>query len=208
MTTGPHVRFTLENCGDTASQTSFVTDIYVNGTRADTIEVSNPIAPHSAIGILSSLANLVSTGSCNPATVRVVVDSQNVVQDSNRANNDQTSTVTPQCPDLAMTGIWRHWLDDLHTQFEIRYTVANLGNAPIPHSVLIRAWGVPSPGIPGDLPVNYEEGLDSLSPGESRNFQIHQAFLKGDSVQLKIYVDYGDTIAEPNKVNNLMSGTY
>jgi subtilase family serine protease len=202
------VRFTLENCGDTASQTPFVTDIYINGTRADTIEIPNAIQPHSAMGIVSSLANLASTGSCNSASVRVVVDSQNKVQDSNPANNDQTAQITPPCPDLAVTSIWRHWLDDLHTQFEIRYTVANLGNAPIPHPVRIHGWGVPSPGIPPDLPVNYEEMLNSLSPGESRDFQIHQAFWKGDSVELKIAVDADDTIAEPNKTNNLMSGTY
>src|SRR5947209_2619837 len=103
---GTYVRFTLENCGDTASQTAFVTDVYLNGTRADTIKVANALPPRSATGIISSLANFASVGTCSTTNVRIVVDSQNVVQDSNLANNDQTAQVTPPCPDLAVTGIW------------------------------------------------------------------------------------------------------
>lgn len=205
---GTYVRFVVENCGDTASQTAFVVDVYLNGTRADTIKVGNSLAPRSAMGITSSLANFAAVGTCSAASVRVVVDSQNAVQDSNRANNDQTSQVTPPCPDLAITGVWRHWLDDLHTQFEIRYKVSNLGNAPLLKAVPIHGWGDPTPGIPPDFPVNYEDTLSSLAPGESRKFQIHQAFLKGDSVDLKIAIDPYNTVAESNKANNQASGRY
>lgn len=205
---GTYVRFVVENCGDTASQTAFVVDVYLNGTRADTIKVGNSLAPRSAMGITSSLANFAAVGTCSAASVRVVVDSQNAVQDSNRANNDQTSQVTPPCPDLAITGVWRHWLDNLHTQFEIRYKVSNLGNAPLLKPVPIHGWGDPTPGIPPDFPVNYEETLSSLAPGESRKFQIHQAFLKGDSVDLKIAIDPYNTVAESNKANNQASGRY
>jgi hypothetical protein len=47
-----------------------------------------------------------------------------------------------------------------------------------------------------------------LGPGQSRDFQIHQVFWGVDQVALKVYADFGDTIAEPNKANNLKSGTY
>jgi subtilase family serine protease len=56
--------------------------------------------------------------------------------------------------------------------------------------------------------VNWEDTLSSLAPGETRKFQIHQAFLKGDSVDLKIAVDPYNTVAESNKDNNLASGKY
>ena len=205
---GPYPRFALENCGDTAATTPFVVDVYVNGTRADTIKIENPVQPQSAIAVTSSLANLNAAKTCSVVAVRVVVDSEDVIQDSNRANNDQTAQVTPPCPDLAVTGIWRHWLDNLHTQFEIRYKVANLGSAPLPHAVTIHAWGGPNPGIPPDLPIAWFDTLASLTPGEERTLQIHQAFWKGETVGLTIAVDPDNTIAEPNKNNNSMSGNY
>jgi hypothetical protein len=65
-----------------------VIDVYLNGTRADTIKVENPISPRSAIAITSSLANLNATRTCAAVAVRVVVDSENVLADGNRTNNE------------------------------------------------------------------------------------------------------------------------
>lgn len=192
------------NCGTTATPAPFDVDVYVNGVQVITRQFGGLAAGKNA-----TEAATVPEMDCKPTGVQVVVDPQQLVNDVNRNNNQLQRQSTPPCPDLVVTDIKQHWINDWHTQWEVGYTIVNQGSAPMSHSVSVRGWGGPV-GVAGvfEFPLMLETVLDPLAPGQSKsNVITGQWFTPLDTVMVKLLADSDHTLKEPNKDNNYAEKT-
>ena len=196
------VAFTMTNAGRSPVTQPFVSDIYVNGVRKDTYK-HNPQPALSDVAVVSTLAR---SDSCGPITIKIVSDAQQVVTEANEANNVQSATITPKCPDLAVAEIKQDW-QDLNTRYRIQIKVVNQGNAPMARGVIARAWGGPTGEVSGlDVgawPIRTVVDVKPLAPGETTTFHVGDTFLGTDAVMVKVYLDFYHQIIEKRVDNNL-----
>jgi subtilase family serine protease len=201
-----HVGYTMMNAGRSAVPQPFVADIYVNGVRRDTYKHTAQGA-QSRVPVVSALARV---DSCGPVVIKVVADAQQVIAEANEANNAPAVTITPRCPDLAITSIKQDW-QDANTRYRIQVTVQNQGNLAVPKKVQIRGWGGPE-GELGNLdptawPIFTDSELDPLAPGQSSSFHVGGVYLGTTTVLVKIALDADHTIQEKRTDNNYASKT-
>lgn len=201
------IAFTMTNAGRSAVTQPFVSDIYINGARKDTYK-------HPAQGAQSDVpvvSNLARVDSCGPVSIMIVSDAQQVVAEANEANNTKTTTLTPKCPDLAVTEIKQDW-QDLNTRYRIQVRVVNLGNAPMSRSVIARAWGGPTGELSGlDVgawPIFNEIEVTPLAPNQATTFHVGGTFLGTDAVAVRLYLDFFHQIVEKRVDNNLGTKTF
>lgn len=201
------IAFTMTNAGRSPVTQPFVSDIFINGVRKDTYK-HPPQAAQSDVSVVSTLARI---DSCGTVSIRIVSDAQQVITEANEANNTQTATLTPTCPDLAVTAMKQDW-QDLNTRYRIQFTVTNLGNAPMSHSVIARAWGGPTGVLAGlDVsawPIFNDIEVKPLAPGQSTTFHVGGTFLGTDAVSVRVYLDIFHQIVEKRVDNNLGSKTF
>ena len=164
-------------------------------TTALTIAVTTALSPAYA-----------RVDSCNPVTINVVADAQQVVAEANETNNARSVTLTPKCPDLAVVEMKQDW-QDYNTRYRVQIKVQNVGNLKMPRSVIARAWGGPTGVVAGlDLgawPIRQDDEIKPLGPGESMTYRLNGAFLGTDAVMVKVYLDFDHQIIEKRADNNL-----
>jgi subtilase family serine protease len=201
-----HVGYTMMNAGRSPVTQPFVADIYVNGVRRDTYKHTGQGA-QSQVPVLSSLARV---DSCGAVVIKVVADAQQVIAEANETNNTTEATITPRCPDLAITSIKQDW-QDANTRYRIQVTVQNQGNLAVPKKVQIRGWGGPEGALSGldptAWPIFTDSELDPLAPGQSTTFHIGNVFLGTTTVLVKIALDAAHTIQEKRIDNNVATKT-
>ena len=207
LTNSNQIAFTMTNAGRSAVTQPFVSDIFVNGVRRDTYK-HPPQGAQSDVRVVSSLARV---DSCGTVSIMIVSDAQQVITEANEANNMQTATLTSTCPDLAVTEIKQDW-QDLNTRYRIQFTVTNVGNALMSHSVIARAWGGPTGVLAGlDVaawPIFNDIEVKPLAPGQSTTFHVGGTFLGTDAVELRVYLDIFHQIVEKRVDNNLGTKTF
>lgn len=202
LNAGNQVIFTMTNAGRSAVSQPFVSDIYINGVRKDTYKH----APQAAQSDVAAVSTLARVDSCGAVTVKIVSDAQQVIAEANENNNEQSVTLTPRCPDLAVAEIKQDW-QDFNTRFRIQIKVVNQGDAPMQRAALARAWGGPTGEVAGlDVgawPIRTDVSLKPLNPGESTTFHVDGTFLGTDAVMVKVYLDFYHQLIEKRIDNNL-----
>lgn len=184
-----------KNQGNTATG-YFYSDKYWDGVK---------VGPSGWTGGLAAGATLTSTlippsATAGTHTIRVVVDKNNNVAESNESNNEKTVTVSVSqnyLPDLVVTSITK--VSD--TQYS--YTVKNQGNANVSNS-------------PGFYIKKYWDGVSEgsgwvagLNAGASATYTYTRTGpITIGNHTIRIVADDGKVVTESNETNNEKSATF
>ncbi len=191
------VSYQVVNRGENSTGSPFVADVFIDGVRKDTIK-HDPLPGHGQQTAQSALARL--TG-CKVGNVRVVVDAQNTVAESDETNNQTTKSLVPPCPDLTAT--IREDPVDNHLRYQIKVTVTNQGNLATPGKFVVLVAAGSDPHILfQNLPVQAESYLGPLAAGESKSFHVGGKHLATTTTWVRVLVDFYKTTAESNEDNN------
>jgi subtilase family serine protease len=88
------VVYQVANGGHAGTGGFFVVDIYINGVRRDSIR--HEALP--AMSVQTAESNSARFIPCQGGTARLVVDSQNMIRETNEKNNEYTNQLTAPCP--------------------------------------------------------------------------------------------------------------
>lgn len=94
LTSTGSVIYQVVNKGTESTKAPFLVDIYVNGVRRDTIRHE----PLPGMSLQTVESNKARFPDCKEGTVRVVLDIQKTVRESNEKNNERSAQLTPPCP--------------------------------------------------------------------------------------------------------------
>ena len=185
------VTYTVKNIGDAEAGASNTT-IYVDGTA-----VGEDPVPGRAAG--ENYTNtVVGPFECpcgTSVTVKVCADNENVVDESDEANNCmENELVCTPCPkpDLNVTEKFET-LDD--GNFTVTYTVANIGAA---------GAGASNTTIYVDGTPVMEDAVPALAAGANHTNTVGPFTMSGNSDTIKVCADNGNVIAESDETNNCM----
>jgi hypothetical protein len=185
------IRYTAANATFGGSINPFVADVLVDDERKDTIKHPQ-LAAHTS--------HLVTTATvfpdCGTHTIRVVLDPQEIVTETTENNNARNESLTPPCPDLAVTEIKKNW-EDLNTQYRAHVTIQNVGDLVSPPGIIMTV-SVSGAGIPTE--IGYE--LDPLQPGQSRSFNVSEKVNGLNSIEVYVWIDREERLPEKSEANN------
>lgn len=156
LTSTGYVTYIIANAGPSGTGQPFVVDVYINGTRKDTI-THEAMAGSTQQTVTSSLARYEG---CRAGTIKLVLDSQQVVTEVDESNNQPAAAVTPPCPDLVAT-ITKDRMNN-NLQYKAKVTVTNRGNLATPSFFIAQFSGGPPIG---SLPFQIRKKLGPLAPG-------------------------------------------
>jgi subtilase family serine protease len=88
------VIYQVANGGRSGTGGFFVVDIYIDGVRRDSIRHE----PLPAMSMQTAESNLARVSECQTGTLRLVVDTQNTIRESNEKNNEYTGKLAAPCP--------------------------------------------------------------------------------------------------------------
>jgi hypothetical protein len=194
-----HVAYTVENCGQAATQLPFIVDIFVNDERRDTVEHQ----PLPALAEQSVTSKLAQHQGCDPVRLKAVADPQQIVEEAAEANNVRVMEITPPCPDLAVDEIKQDW-EDANTRYTVQVKVGNHGNGPSEVTVAVRAY-ISGPGF--SIPELQWPEVPPLAPGQSHIFHLNGKHLATSQVSVALFVDFYKQLVEPNRENNVAAKT-
>jgi subtilase family serine protease len=200
FTSDKHVRFTLGNRGLDSVTTPFVVDLYIAGERRDTYKVQR-IGAKEKVALVSTLA---TAPSCGPVALRAVSDPQSVVAEHSENDNELTRTVTPPCPDLLVTDMRQDW-QDANSRYRVQVTIANQGNSAVTVETRVR---VNASGRVVDTPVDDWIYTPVLAPGQSITVHLRGVWLGTSTVDVVMWLDFDQKVAEQNEVNNKATKTF
>ena len=96
LTADGRMTYIVINRGRIAANSPFVVDLFIDGTRKDTVK-HNALPPLSQQQVISNLAR---PEVCSAVQLRIAVDTQQLVSEADEANNTQGKQLVPPCPDL------------------------------------------------------------------------------------------------------------
>lgn len=96
LTPAGTVVYQVVNKGGGGGDQPFAVDIYLNGALKDTIRHE----PLPAMTMQTVQSNLARVSDCQEMLVRVVVDSQHSVRESDRRNNERSAKLSLPCPKI------------------------------------------------------------------------------------------------------------
>jgi hypothetical protein len=185
------IRYSAANATFGGSINPFVADVLVDDERKDTIKHPQ-LAAHTS--------HVVTTATvfpdCGTHTIRVVLDPQEIVTETAENNNARNESLTPPCPDLAVTEIKKNW-EDLNTQYRAHVTIQNVGDLVSPPGIIMTV-SVSGAGIPTE--IGYE--LDPLQPGQSRSFNVSEKVNGLNSIEVYVWIDREERLPEKSEENN------
>jgi hypothetical protein len=196
FTSDGRIGYTIQNRGREPTASPFVVDIFIDVTRRDTIK-------HSALPGWSEqkvVSNVARAATCATVRVRLAVDSQQLVAESDESNNSPQRSDTPPCPDIVV----KITKDSVNNNLEYRpkVKVTNVGNSPTEREFVVFLKGTGGYGI-GD---RKEERIDPLGPGESATFygKKHYAITASS---YDVFADFYEVIREKLEDNNIDSAS-
>ena len=172
--------FTVRNRGSRSTGASFTAQVYVNGERQETVE----FAPLGGSSSRRAEARVAQFADCGKGTIRLVLDPENAVAESDELNNDYSIDRAPPCPDVTAS-IEQARVNN--RQYRIQVSVVNEGTARMPpvDVGIIAAIGDPASDGPtleqceaAPDPVSVPRCLfhtlrtSALAPGQSRRFTV------------------------------------
>lgn len=119
------ITFRTKNIGLRTTERPFRADIYVNGQLQDTVQVG-------PLGGFPSVQTITSTKArlplCLAGRIRIVLDTQQVVNEQDELNNDYAVDRTAPCPDA--TAIIDQDRMNNNLEYKVQIRVVNNGGAP------------------------------------------------------------------------------
>ncbi|MEO5656652.1 MAG: CARDB domain-containing protein [Nitrospiria bacterium] len=191
------VIYVVQNRGRTAANSPFVVDILVDGVRKDTVK-HDPLPPMSAQRVHSTLAR---PDACGKVTIRVVADSQSLVDEHDETNNNLDRDAVPPCPDLVVK-ITKDSVNN-NLEYRARVRVTNEGNLSTGRSfhVLLKGASGGGTGI-GAMPVLKRKLIDPLASGASKTFYESGKHWGTTGMHYFALADQLEVITEASEENN------
>jgi subtilase family serine protease len=87
------VIYQIANGGQSGTGSFFVVDVYLDGVRKDSIR--HQALP--AMSVQAAQSNLARLSDCQRGAVRLMVDAQNTIRESNEKNNEYNGQLTTPC---------------------------------------------------------------------------------------------------------------
>ena len=207
--------FTVRNRGARSTGASFIAEVYVNAERQETVAFA-PLGGSSGRRAEARVARLAD---CEKGTIRLVLDPQNVVAESDESNNDYSIDRAPPCPDVT-AGIEQARMSN--RQYRIQIRVVNGGTARMPPIDVGIIAAIRDPASDGPTLEQCEIAPDpvavpgcvfhtlranALAPGQSRRFTIGGNIPATRTAEVKVTLKcvLGADCAELDGSNNIVS---
>ena len=207
--------FTVRNRGSRSTSDSFTAEVRINGELRETVE----FAPLGGSRVRRAEARGARLADCEKSTIKLVLDPENAVTETDELNNDYSVERAPPCPDLT-AAIEQARVND--KQYRIQIRLLNQGTAPIgPVDVgIIAAIRDPAAGgptleqceaapdpiaVPGCFFHTLRTG--GLKPGQTRRFTAggNIPATRTAAVKVTLKCVLGADCAESNGSNNVVS---
>ena len=191
------VTYTVKNIGDGDAGASNTT-ITIDG-----VDVLEDPVPALASGEWHT--NTVGPFECpcdTTVNVTVCADNENVVDESDEANNCMVNFVEcPPCPkpDLNITEKSEEWVSLVDKTYNITYTVCNLGEGDA---------GASNTTITIDGVDVLEDPVPALAPGECYTNTVGPFTMSGNNDIIKVCADNDNAVIESNEGNNCLENEF
>lgn len=196
--TDGRIVYVVANRGRQASASPFVTDIDVDGRRADTIK--HPPLP--ARSQQRAVSNLAGSLTCGATKLRALADAQQLVVESDETNNAGLREDVPPCPDLTVS-VEKESVNN-HLEYYAKVHVKNRGNLVAKGPFTVRAKI--TAGLTG-VPKLKEPSLQTLGPGETFTIKDDEKHWNTTQTHVHVVVDRFETVRESDETNNVTTGT-
>jgi subtilase family serine protease len=183
--TGVNTTFTVNNIGNSSTIKDFVISLYADGAQM----LSKTASPLNT-GDSNTMAFSYPTKDIYDKNLTIMVDSSNLIQESNETNNNWTGKIT-ELPDLTITNVDTE-LSGTLVKFNIHY--ANQGNAS--------AGGKFTITLSTDS-YNTSKEVNDLNIGASDILTLSAPIYDVINKQITIEIDSADNIYESNEGNNI-----
>ena len=206
--------FTVRNRGSRSTSVAFTAEVYLNGVRQETVA----FAPLAKTNGRRAEARVAQFADCGKGTIRLVLDPQNVVTESDELNNDYSIDRGPPCPDVTAS-IDRTRVNS--RQYRIQIRIVNEGTArmsavnvgilaaiqdPVGGPTLGQCETAPTTiSVPGCL--FHTLRTSALAPGQSRILTVGGNIPVTRTAEVKVTVKcvLGADCLESNGTNNVVS---
>lgn len=207
--------FTVRNRGSRSTNASFAADVRINGELRETVE----FAALSGSRVRRAEARGARFADCEKRTIRLVLDPQNTVTETDESNNDYSVERAPPCPDVTAA------IDQARVnskQYRLQIRVLNDGTAPMPPVDVGIIAAIRDPASDGPTLEQCETASDpiavpgcffhtlrttALDPGQTRRFTIggNIAATRTAAVKVTLKCVLGADCAESDGANNVVS---
>jgi hypothetical protein len=196
LTADGRMTYIVVNRGRTAANSPFVVDLIIDGKRKDTIK-HNALPPLSQQLVISNLAR---PEVCIAVQLRIALDTQQLVNEADEANNTQVRQVVPPCPDLVVD-IDK---DSVHNglRYRAKVQVTNRGNLTTKREFFVLLKGGGSGLAFAALPILKRERVGPLAPGQTMSFYESGDHLGTSTFTYWALADQLEEIRESNENNN------
>ena len=206
--------FTVRNLGPRSTTASFPAEVRINGELLETIE----FAPLRGAGVRRAETRVAKFAECEKGTVRLVLDPENVITETDESNNDYSIERAPPCPDVTAA------IEPARVsskQYRLQIRVLNQGAAPMsPVDVGIIA-AIRDPARDGPTLEQCETAPDpiavpgcffhtlrtnGLDPGQARRFTVGGNIPVSRTAAVKVTLKcvLGADCAESDGANNVV----
>jgi len=206
--------FTVRNRGSRSTSAAFTAEVYLDGALQETIEFAR-LGGSSSRRVEARVAKFTD---CEMGTIRLVLDPQNLVNETDELNNDYSIDRAPPCPDVTAS------IDQARVnnrQYRIQIRVVNEGTARMSAvdvgiiAAIRDSVGGPTLeqcetasttiSVPGC--VFHTLRTSALAPGQPRRFTIGGNIPATRTAEVKVTVKcvLGADCLESNRTNNIVS---
>jgi len=201
LTADARMTYIVVNRGRTAANSPFVVDLFIDGTRKDTVK-HNALPPHSQQQVVSNLAR---PDTCSAVQLRIAIDTQQLVSEADEANNTQARQLVPPCPDLVVDIDKDSVSNGL--KYRAKVQVTNIGNLSTQRQFFVLLKGAGSGLAFAALPTLKRERIGPLAPGQRFTFYESGDHLGTSTFHYGVLVDQLEEIRESNENNNYKEET-
>jgi CARDB protein len=196
LTADGRMTYIVVNRGRTAANSPFVVDLFIDGTRKDTVK-HNALPPLSQQGVISNLAR---PEVCSAVQLRIALDTQQLVNEGDEANNTLLRQLVPPCPDLVVDIDKDSVSNGL--KYRAKVQVTNRGNLTTKREFFVLLKGSGSGMAFAALPILKRERMGPLVPGQTVSFYEGGDHLGTSTFHYWALADQLEEIRESNENNN------
>jgi hypothetical protein len=206
--------FTVRNRGSRSTNASFTAEVRINGELRETLE----FAPLGGSRVRRAEARGARLADCDKSTIRLVLDPQNAIAETDESNNEYSVERAPPCPDVTAA------IDQARVnsrQYRLQIRVSNQGTAPMPPVDVGIIAAIRDPASDGPTleqcatapdPIAVSGCLfhtlrtNALAPGQSRRFTIGGNIPAARTAEVKVTLKcvLGADCVESDGANNVV----
>ena len=201
LTADARMTYVVVNRGRTAANSPFVVDLLIDGKREDTVK-HNALPPLSQQRVISNLAR---PEVCSAVQLRIALDTQQLVNEADEANNIQSRQMVPPCPDLVVDIDKDSVSNGL--KYRAKVQVTNKGNLTTQRQFYVLLKGAGSGLAFAALPILKRERMGPLMPGQTVSFYESGDHLGASTFHYGVLADHLEEIRESDESNNYKGET-